>query len=234
MSFPGLPEPYSEAVTSVRWFEELPAAVQDEVSQRSRLRAFPAGAAVFRRGEAPDGLYRVRDGLVQLSGNSSDGRETILDIYGADAWFGETAALARCARTHDAVALGPVQAQHLPQAHLDRLLDAHPSLALALLRLEARRLRLVLTALEEYSTQSMEQRLANRLLLLADAHGSSSGGGALLRLPLSQEMLARLVGTTRQRVGQILQLWEAQGLVVRGRRRLVITRTDELERLGRM
>jgi hypothetical protein len=60
-----------------------------------------------------------------------------------------------------------------------------------------------MTALETYGTQSVEQRLANRLLMIAVNFGMATPQGITLELYLPQEMLAPLMRTARQRVNQV-------------------------------
>ncbi|MCY1355380.1 Crp-like helix-turn-helix domain protein [compost metagenome] len=71
-------------------------------------------------------------------------------------------------------------------------------------------------ALESYALQTLEQRLANRLLMLAASHGRETAAGLELDLHLPQDALARLIGATRQRVNQILKDWEQEGLISHG------------------
>jgi CRP/FNR family transcriptional regulator, cyclic AMP receptor protein len=95
---------------------------------------------------------------------------------------------------------------------LERLLARHATLSRMLLRLEAQRLRILMTALESYSTQSLAQRLAARLLMLAEGHGVPSAAGVAIDLPLTQETLARAdrLDTPAHHPG-------AEGLGARGR-----------------
>ena len=53
-------------------------------------------------------------------------------------------------------------------------------------------------------------------------------------LQLSQETLARLIGSTRQRVNQILQEWHEKRLVEHCTRNVVIRDMDALEALARL
>ena len=225
---------YRDAVTSASWIAELPDTVRDDLLAGSRRRSVPSGSHVFRRGDPTDGIFCVLEGVVRTSGNSRDGHETIMDLYGAGAWFGEVAALAGTPRIHDVVAVANAELIHLPQAPFERLLEAHPDLTRALLRLEANRLRLLLLALEGYSAQSMEQRLANRLLMLAQVHGDPTNSRVELRLKLTQETMAKLVGTSRQRVSQILKHWQQNNIVSYHTGELIIERIGDLEQLGQL
>ena len=72
---------------------------------------------------------------------------------------------------------------------------------------------MLLTAIESYSIQSLEQRLADRLLMLTVSYGVTSSQGLKIGFHLPQEILAQLIGATRQRVNQILKAWESEGII---------------------
>lgn len=136
-------------------------------------------------------------------------------------------------RLHDAIAYEASALLHLSTDDIADLLVAQPVFTQALLKLEARRLALLLAALEFYSVQPVERRLAGRLLMLAASFGRSIGGplGLEINLRLPHEVLAELTGTTRQRIGQILNDWQSQGLVAHRYGRILVRDRSTLERI---
>lgn len=206
---------YELAVMANAWFSELPINIQSAILQRAKLKFLDAGTRLFSRGETADGLYLVKSGVIQISNVTPDGRHTILDFYGPNCWFGEVSLLDGLPRVHDALVYEDASLIHFSAAEFEGLIAKYPEFSRGLLRLTSLRLRLrlLLTALETYSVESLEQRLANRLLLLAAAHGVSSAGMLTINLHLPHEILAQLVGATRQRINQILKDWEANRLV---------------------
>lgn len=50
-------------------------------------------------------------------------------------------------------------------------------------------------------------------MMLSVAYGAKSTHGIEIKLHLPQEVLAQLIGATRQSVNQILKDWTAQGIV---------------------
>lgn len=230
MATPSLPEAFRQAVTSHRWFAELPASAREAIIAHGRRRPLDSRAYLFREGDPSDGVYCVLAGTIELGRTTADSA-SLIDLYGVGSWIGETSSLLRLPRPFDARAAGRSEVLHLRQPELERLLVSQPALSRALLRLEASRVRLLLTALDGYATQSMEQRVANRVLLLIEAHGVRGETGWTIRVPLSQSTLAKLVGVTRQRVNQILGDWRERGLVELGRRRLVVLDRGALEQM---
>jgi CRP-like cAMP-binding protein len=87
-------------------------------------------------------------------------------------------------------------------------------------------------ALEQYSTQSLEQRLANRLLTLVGSYAANKRRGVELDLHLPQEILAQLIGSTRQRVNQILKDWESEGLIEQKYGAVTLSNLKRLEKLA--
>lgn len=215
------------------WFSDLPVAVRRDVLSRAKQRSYKKGQKLHARGDACDGVYYVVQGCVRVSGVSRDGSETILDFYGPGMWWGEVAVLGELPRQHDAAAYENSDLLHVSTAEVEALIAAHPAFSRALLKLEAQRLAFLLIALEAYSSQSMEQRLASRLLMLATSFGRGNGGPHSLKidLHLPQEALAQLIGTTRQRVSQILKDWKTKGLISYGYGHILLRDRQTFEKM---
>jgi CRP-like cAMP-binding protein len=208
-----LPSLYRMVFGSNAWFDGLPNDIRRDMLARMRHRILPPNQRLCDRGDPAEGCYRVLEGCVRVSGTSQEGRETVLDFYGPGIWFGDISAFDGLPRIYDINAyVEPTSLLQIATRDMEELQAAHPALTRAFLRFVALRTRILLVALESYSTQTMEQRLANRLLMLAVSFGVMTPEGLRIKLHLPQEMLARLIGTTRQRVGQIFKKWELDGL----------------------
>ncbi len=101
---------------------------------------------------------------------------------------------------------------------LERHAAAAPGLYVAIARSLARRALAVQRKLEAFSRATVEARVAGALLELAESAGTAvAAGGVRLNLPVSQEDLAALAGTTRESCSAAVAALARQGLV-RGRR----------------
>jgi CRP/FNR family transcriptional regulator, cyclic AMP receptor protein len=221
------------ALEATPWFAALPDAVRGAVIACAKPRLLKAGETLFERGEDGDGLFVVLEGTMRLSTVTTEGRETVLDFYGPGFWFGEVSPLAGEPRAFSAQAHEDAWLVHVGGAHLEALLASHAPFSRALLRLEAQRLLVLLGAIETYSALSMEQRLASRLLMLAERFGVAGERGLELTLDLSHETLARLTGSTRQRVNSILNSWQRAGVMEHHYGRLVLNDLARLQGLAR-
>jgi CRP-like cAMP-binding protein len=194
-----------------QWFSLLPAALQDELLAMAQLRRLEPGQRLFRRGDPPCGLYAVLEGAVRVGSISESGKEALLVLVEPPHWFGEISLFDGQPRTHDAFADGQVTLLHLPQGPLLALLEHQPSHWRDFALLMSQKLRLAFIALEEMSLLPAPQRLARRLLMIAEGYG----GLAVRRrsIHLAQEQLALMLSVSRQTTNQILKDLEAQGVV---------------------
>lgn len=225
---------YRVAVHANEWFDSLPKDVCRSVQACGRQRSVEVGHRLYGRGEPSVGVFYVVEGCIRISGVSREGNETVLDFYGPRTWFGEVETLDESLHTYDAVAVAPSVVLHFEPRVFEELLERYPSFSRGVLRLEALRIRLLLAAIEAYGIQTLEQRLANRLLMLSMSFGVKDKDGTALELHLPQEVLAQLIGTTRQRVNQIMNEWEAAGKIRHHYGRVIIRDRRWLKDLSEM
>jgi CRP/FNR family cyclic AMP-dependent transcriptional regulator len=95
-----------------------------------------------------------------------------------------------------------------------------------------RRISRLQVKIEAFSRAGVEARVAGALLEIAGDFGVPVAGGTKIMLPLSQEDLAQLAGTSRESCSQAVAAFARSGYVVGGRLKgLVIADRVALERL---
>lgn len=204
--------PYRERLHASSWFGTLEAPLQDALIGIAAVRRLGAGEILFLRGDPPDGLYCVVEGMIRIGATSADGREALLAVLEPVNWFGEIGVFDRQPRTHDARADGTTTLLHMPQTALIALLDDTPALLHAFALLLTHKLRLTFAVLEETALLPAPVRVARRLLLMADGYGDLRlGSRRVLRVP--QEQLAQLLALSRQTVNQVLKDFQARGIL---------------------
>src|SRR5436190_2071937 len=108
------------------WFASLPLRVRREMLSASEVVRLRSGEMLFRQGDAVDAgrgaFYGLVQGHLKISTLREDGKEAIFVVLEAGNWFGEISLIDGRARTHDATALGSVEALALPRAGFDALM----------------------------------------------------------------------------------------------------------------
>lgn len=235
-----LPPPASadlNPLTQGRWFQRLPIEFAQALLSLGRLRTLQAGEALFLREGAPCGLYGLVSGAMRFSGHgggSESAREAVLTVLTPPEWFGEIGLFDDAPRTHNAHAAETTTLWHIPQAALRDWLHEHPTHWRELGLLMANKLRLALVSMEAQMLLPPSQRLAQRLLVLAQGtQPIATQGGFRRHISVTQDDLARMLGISRQTTNQILQAMKDQGLIALQRGELEILDIDALRALSK-
>ena len=102
-------------------------------------RKFPAGQEIFQAGAPGDGVYFVKDGLVEISAGQGDRR--VFSRLGPGEIFGEMSIIERRPRSATAAAAADTEVYFLPRGEMLSFIEHSPSLAFALLQQISHRLR---------------------------------------------------------------------------------------------
>jgi CRP/FNR family transcriptional regulator, cyclic AMP receptor protein len=198
-----------------RWFAQLPPEFAQALLALAKLRTLQPGEALFLRDGPPCGLYALVGGSLRVSGQSGNrdaAREALLVLLTPPQWFGEISVFDGSARTHHAHAVDACTLLQVPHDDLLAWLQAHPRYWRDLATLMADKLRMAFVNMEEQAVLPAPQRLARRLLGMAQGYGQRAADGRTQRvLVLTQEELALMVGVSRQTTNQILNKLQAQG-----------------------
>ena len=113
-------------------FRDLDETERTLVLTIGQVRTFRAEEAIFREGDAGDGLYIVIKGAVRISKHTASGEEA-LAVLESGAFFGEMALVDFSARAADAVANVTTEAFFIPLKELRNLIESHHGIALKVL-----------------------------------------------------------------------------------------------------
>ncbi|PWJ54609.1 cAMP-binding domain of CRP or a regulatory subunit of cAMP-dependent protein kinases [Quadrisphaera granulorum] len=195
----------------------LPDPARSEVEAAARRRTFSDGELVVRQGEPASSLFVVEAGRVMARLVSAAGDEVTLSVSGPGDVVGELGVvLEGQVRTASVRAVGDVVVRELRREDLDRLRARFPAVSDLLLKVLAHRVDTLSRRLLEAHRVPVEKRVARRLFevgrLFAD-------GSAPVVVPLTQEDVASIAGTTRPTANQVLKALEADGVLrlARGR-----------------
>lgn len=194
------------ALRSHSWFASCPIALQEALVERARLWYLKTGESLFARGEEQSGLCCVVAGALKVGSiNPRDGSHHLSMYLEPYQWVGEIALIDRKPRSQDAVADTDSTVLVIQQPVLEGWLDEHPQYWRDIARLACGKLRLMLMAVEDNASLSIEQQLARRLVFAATNYGHAVQPTLRRRLRLPQEYLARMLGVSRQTINKALK-----------------------------
>ena len=223
------------AINSGRWFSSLSPSLKHAILRCAFVKRYPDGALISARGDTPDLWVACAKGAVRVSSTTLTGKQVTLTYVEPGVWFGDVAMFDGDRRTHDTYAHGATTILCVTRSDFQKILLQHTELYEALMRLQARRIRLLFGQVEDLNTLPLRARLAKQLLHLARSYGVPNtpvDDEQRIALQLAQEELAQLLGASRQRVNQELKTLEREGVIRVESTGLVVCEREALLRIG--
>lgn len=221
-------EQIREHLGQVPFFQHLGEMEVATLAAAARYREAERGAFFFHEGDPADKLYVLVDGRVRLHQLSAEGQQVLLRFVCAGEPFGWIGCLVGTAYPASAEAADGCAALYWEAQTITAIMERHPRLAMAALRMLAQQVQEMQERYRELATERVERRLARALLRLSSQTGLPVPGGVLLDIRLSRQDLAEMTGTTLYTVSRILSRWEQEGLVKSRRERVLIRRPEGL------
>lgn len=202
----------------------------DLISYESRCiwRRFDANEILVDFDDASTDVYLLAAGEVRILNRTQSGKEVILGEMRAGEFFGELAAIDGVSRSANVTALTRGELCVVPAAVFREIVFAAPPIADKLLRLLAKRVRMLNARLMEHAVLDLRHRLYAELLRLSAPRPGTDGERAVSPPPYHHVLAAR-IGCRREQVTREFTVMAQEGLVDRTRGALILRRPDILE-----
>jgi CRP/FNR family cyclic AMP-dependent transcriptional regulator len=166
---------------------------------------------IFSQGDPSDSVLYIQKGAVKLSVLSHGGKEAVVAMLGPGDFFGERALAGHPVRLEAATAITETTVLLVPKQQMIRLLHDQHALSDRFIRFMVTRNIRIEADLVDQLFNSSEKRLARTLLLLARYGKPDQTHRVLPRI--SQETLAKMIGTTRSRVNFFMNKFKKLGFI---------------------
>ena len=213
----------------MKWalLQGVPEADVQRLLSIARRRRFSRGEVVFHQEDPADTLHLVDKGRFAVRVQTSLGDTAILAVLGPGEMFGELALLGdeEARRSATVAALEPSETRSVHRLDFERLRSEQPETSSVLIAILSGQVRRLSRHLLEALYVPADRRVLRRLLEVAEVYDDGV-------VPLTQEDLADLAGTSRAPVNRVLREEEARGTVRLGRGRTTVLDAEALARRG--
>lgn len=199
-------------------------------------RRFARREVLFHEGDPGDTVHLIDRGRVAIRITTPLGDVATLRVRGAGEVVGELSLLHDASRRNaTVVALERSETLSLHRDQFVELRRRHPSVDAFLVNVLAEEVRRLSTLLVEALYVPADTRVLRRLLALVDIYREEGGRdeAATIEIPLTQEDLASLAGTSRATVNRVLGEATTAGALDVHRGRITVTDHERLARLAR-
>ncbi len=196
------------------------------ITEHSRLYRFVMGDIIFLEGDPSRGLWVIESGVVKIYKTGADGSEYIMHLSGDGATFNDIAALDGGLTPATAAVLSPeLTAWLIPCETLRAVITQNAQVALNVIQVLTRRVRILVGQMEDLALHSVSVRLARFLLRQAHADTTHPAG-------VTRTAIAAHLNTTPQTISVILRELEAAGALEFNRQRIQIVDKAVLRRIA--
>ncbi len=215
----------------IRLFDGLSQSEMHEMERITRMEEVKKRQPLYLPGDPSNSVYVLKQGRVKIANTASNGKEVTFDILEPGEIFGELDVLEDSPRTTSAEALDDALICVIPRKDFDQYLSMHPNVTIKLTKLIGLRLKKIQSRVEDLVFRDVPARLAHLLLELRKSEGVPEGGGTRLRVKLTHQEMANLIGCSRETVSTTLGQFRDEGHIHMDGRSITIVNEKGLSKL---
>lgn len=220
---------YLEYLRKIPLFSFLDDRDLAEIDRLIMERTYQKGRIIFVEGEPGEAIFFLKTGRVKISKQSDDGREQILHFIHPGEVFAEVILFDGGPYPATAEAVEDSKIGLIRNSDMERITLANPGIALGMLKIMARRLRMSQKQINELALMDTSRRMASTLLFLAAEQGVPCGRGTAIDMSLTNQDLASMIGTSRETANRILSDMRRQKAILVDKKQIVITDMKRLK-----
>ena len=216
----------------IRQFNSLRAMSKEELKQVSdskTTKTLKKGDALFEEGDRLNGVYCVRNGVSKLSKLSANGKDQIVKLATKGEVMGQRSVIAEEHANLSAVAVSDMEVCFIPKESITNTLHKNPNFTLEVLRHMAHDLKEADDVIVNMSQKTVKQRIAEAFLYLKNFGETEDG---FLKLTLSREDIANVVGTATESAIRIISEFKKKGYIQTSGKRIGIKDERKLRDLA--
>jgi CRP/FNR family transcriptional regulator len=213
---------------------DLPPEIVQAFEIVKRIGSYPKGSTIFSEGQQPRGVYVLSQGRGKLVLDASGERKRIIRIVETGEVLGLSAAIADKPHEVSLETITDCRVDFISRKEFLRLLQEQPEICFRVVQLLGRNLH---ASYEHFrlldKAPSAAAKLAQFLLNWCE-EADKTKNGRRLKLPLTHERIARMIGTSRETVTRTFGEFKNRQIVSLEGSTLLIRKRAELEKLTKL
>ena len=192
-------------------FKHLTSEEVEMLNFEKDFRHYKRGDVLYREGNRISGFYCIHKGIIKVFKTGFDGKEQIIRFAKPGEIIAYRSVLSNEPACTSAKVIEDCQVCFIPTEILITLIKSNPSFSLELLRLACHELGEANSFITDIAQKTVRERLAEILLLLMNDFGIDEQNN--LKISLTREELANIVGTATESVIRLLSEFKSEQLV---------------------
>jgi CRP-like cAMP-binding protein len=219
-------------VENSEFFKDFDKKIIDSILPLLSECKFAPDNAICLKGDDSDSLYMIREGIVEISVSSKDGKVIVLGMMSKGDVFGEIGLLDNGSRTADVTASTEVSLFRLSNRDFTAMMQKFGLREWASITTYVCNLfRRVTNNLEESAFLDANIRVVKKIIDIYHKSPESESNENAFKLSISQEMLGRMVGLSREATNKALSRLADDGLIERKYKHIMVPDIELLRKM---
>lgn len=217
----------------VRELSSLKALTKEELVRMANCktsRIVRKGETIFTEGENINGVFCVKDGVCKMTKLSSNGRDQIVHLVKKGELLGQRSMISDEPANLSAIALEDMQVCFIPKSEMLAFFNENNRFSMNVMKTICGDLREADNFMVDMAQKTVKERLAHTLLYLEDEFGTNPD--KTLKLQLSREEIASMIGTATESCIRLLSDFNKSGLIELNGKKIIIKDRSKLARMS--
>ena len=201
-------------------FSDLPDSVCDIIKSNMMTLPFKAGQYIFKEGEKPKGIYRVKKGKVKKLTQTNFGAQHIFYMCKENEFLGYHAVLSKETYADSAIALVDSDIDFISELDFIQAVNTSHLLSQRLLKNLSHEFRVYINATKILAKHTVRERAALNLLILETKFRNGSQKDT--EIIINRDDLASMVGTAKESLVRMLKDFKEEKLITSKRSSIFI------------
>jgi len=217
----------------VRQFSALKALSKEELLKMANCKTsytIKKGESVFEEGEVTNGVFCVKDGVCKMTKLSANGKDQIVKLTKPGELLGQRSMISDEPANLSAVALEDMEVCFVPKNEIMQFFNQNNQFSMNMMKTICGDLKEADDHMVSMAQKSVKERLAETLVYLEDNFGTNEDGS--LRIQLSREELAGMIGTATESCIRLLSEFNKNGWVDLTGKKITIKNKSHLKKIS--
>jgi CRP-like cAMP-binding protein len=217
----------------VRQFSSLKALTKEELLRMADCKTsyiIKKGEPIFEEGEITNGVYCVKEGVCKMTKLSANGKDQIVKLVKPGELLGQRSMISDEPANLGAVALEDMEVCFVPKSEILQFFNQNNQFSMNMMKTICGDLKDADDQMVSMAQKSVKERLAETLLYLEETFGNNEDGS--LRIQLSREELAGMIGTATESCIRLLSEFNKNGWVDLTGKKITIRNKSQLKKMS--
>ena len=217
----------------VREFSSLKALNKEELVKMANCKTSKTvkkGDVIFEEGENVNGVFCVKDGVCKMTKLSPNGKDHIVKLVKKGELLGQRSMISDEPANLTAVALEDMEICFIPKNEILGFFNQNNNFSMNVMKTICGDLKEADDIMVGMAQKTVRERLAITLLYLSDTFGINPDKS--LKLQLSREEIAGMIGTATESCIRLLSELKKENIIELVGKKIIITDRNKLVRLG--